>query len=153
MHLRRLSARGNEEWHGISCRQSFVSASTDNTSPPWCLSIVWGIWATFITLHCCSYVNHHYHPPLLQLCEPSLSPIIVLLMWTIIITFHCFSYVDHLPSSLAAYLSLHLCQKIVGYCRFDSNMPWRHPTDMIEHRSMRTHVDINSHNSKNLLCS
>ena len=52
--------------------------------------------STMLSLHCFSYVNHHYHPPLFQLYEPLLSPSIVSAMWTIIITLHCFSYVNHL---------------------------------------------------------
>ena len=38
--LRWLNEWGHEEWQSISCRQSFVSASTDNTSPSCCPSIV-----------------------------------------------------------------------------------------------------------------
>ena len=67
----------------------------DGREPPLSPSIVAAMWTTFIILHCCSYVNHLYHPPLMQLCEPPLSPSIVAAMWTTFITLHCCSYVNH----------------------------------------------------------
>ena len=84
--LKRLSAWGNEEWQGISCRQS-LSVHPQTTQvhhvvlplfqlrePPLSPSIASAMWTTFIALHCFSCVNHLYNPPLFKLHEPPLSP-------------------------------------------------------------------------------
>ena len=48
--------------------------------------------STMLSLHCFSYMNYFYHPPLLQLCEPSLST---------------FSYVDQIPPRLLTSTSIY----------------------------------------------